>query len=1335
MVLALSYLLLLVPANINAYAFDMESEPSVEATSVTEELPSEYCLRDDYIVYAQNQDSHGYCWNFASTMAASTTLMKATGEYYDFSEAWVGVALYNQTKQFSKMGQGGSFSYHYNAMKVSGLMLETDLPYQDSYAAVNENAADYYNFFEQYSNDALANTLVSDADTRFKTNEIDRIKSHIYNHGSVYLAFTFRTGFVESDGVYYLEPNQKNTTSSHAVSVIGWDDNFEREVYLNGSSTPTVYKGAWLILNSYTEKSGNDGVSLIFYDDANINTVQGYRYDPDTSGDLYFYDKIESGFSYPTTVKGKYYGDCVAKITTTKQKNIFLNDVNLEYSYTASKGAEVEGVDIYLDGQNVTKDFKVNIDNKAKRFSISKAEAEYGQYKVIVTYGNGKKSDTYLNNFFVTHGLVGEEIEFDYANNSLAFNTGRDLEFYSFASSDKQYVIYTDSLSGKISFTPTERSVYSSKNMSLSDVFYDIVNGNSCISTYIIKSDSGYELDYNFIFEYYEDRTLQPVNVYYDLDGGVNNKLNYDRELASPTTDLVLYEPTRPGYTFAGWYLDYGKGSRKVSEVDDLHYISWDDITHLGENPGTNALNYYKNYYNNSNTLFVYAHWEEIDYYNIDISITGEGNSQISNSISVGAGESVKYMLRPKSGWCLSKVKINGKAVSSSEVTEIATGGLEIKDIHSDISIEVTFSEGTYLHIASGENIKSAYVIGTVDGKTSVFYDGDVIPPEYFKNSFQVNDKVENRFDDLVIPSFDKLKDPNLNDIFDPNFDNIYDPDKKDDIFSPDDKDDVPTFDNIIDIEDYEDLISNLYFEGSPVPGIKDETVDDSGFSGVFIPAGSSQFSLVVELEKERPGCKYVLDDLDSYTQAGDGIYTKNVVIGGSNVFKKIDVGSAVRMVEISYSVNSYALDHYLSTDANAESGSKNIGVYSEGQLVYLFIKLPSNTYEHRYTLPKEFESVGDGWYRMTITADISSAVMGEIVVRRDIQTYTVSWNDWDGSLIYSETYSYGDLPVFRNPENASSAPIRISDGVYEYSFCGWDKDISVVNSDAIYTATYDAELIKYSIHVEYDEYGSVTSNGSDFITYQDVYTYTFTPNDGFVVSDVILNGESLGPLSSYTFFNVCGDQTLRVEFEKVKYLVNVIVGDNGISDVSGTTQVEHGGNLSINITPNDLFDIDYIKVNGVAFAVSQKLIVDNVTQNTVVEIAFKQIRFNVTSSCSTGGSVTPSMTLSIGESARIDFIPDTGYRVKDVIIDGVSVGVVDYYSFVNVNQDHTVYVEYELNITLIVVASVVIVILIGSAVAIPLVIKSRKANESESDGKSPTEDEAVGSKSSDTEK
>ena len=83
----------------------------VELTTESVGLPSEYCMRDDYIIYTQNQDVHGFCWNFASSMALTTTIMKATNEYYDFSEAYIGVMADDEGGSY--FGHGGVFLENY----------------------------------------------------------------------------------------------------------------------------------------------------------------------------------------------------------------------------------------------------------------------------------------------------------------------------------------------------------------------------------------------------------------------------------------------------------------------------------------------------------------------------------------------------------------------------------------------------------------------------------------------------------------------------------------------------------------------------------------------------------------------------------------------------------------------------------------------------------------------------------------------------------------------------------------------------------------------------------------------------------------------------------------------------------------------------------------------------------------------------------------------------------------------------------------------------------------------------------------------------------------------
>ena len=1064
---------------------------TTENASQKSELPAQYCMRDEYIVYAQNQDKHGYCWNFASTTAAATTIMKATSEYYDFSELWTAVSLYASDSNFNKMGQGGHISNQFESMKESGLMLECDLPYQYSYTVSNENAVDYYNFYEKYSNIDLANSLIQDSDTSFKQTEVDKIKNHIYTHGSIYLTFTFRTGFVESEGAYYLEPNQQNCNSNHAVSVIGWDDDFEREIYLEGEETPRLFKGAWIILNSYTETSGNDGLSFVFYEDENIGSIQGYKYVPNTDADLYFYDKIESGYAYPTNLKEKYYGDFTAEVALTKQKNIFFDDVALEYSYTISDGASIEDIEIFLDGQDVTDDFNVLIDALKKRFYISRDNADYGQYKVLVTYGNSENSRTYLNNFFVTYGLVGEEIEYDNDNLTLQISPGRDLEYYSFISSGKNYVIYTNTLSGEISFLPKEQSVYSDKPMSLPSISYEIENGESCVSTYTILSDTGYELNYNFTFVYYEDTSLELVNVYYDLGGGVNHEMNYSQKLAGPSTSLALYPPTREGYTFAGWYLDYGNGSTKISATDDVAYVSWDDIHHMGESPTMNASAYYKQYYNNSNTLFVYARWEEEEYYDINVSIVGEGTSQIDRTISIGQNDSVRYLFNGKSGWCLSDLSINGVAVSTRELVEISQYGLLLKNLDADVSITATFTKGIYLSLKYGENIKDAYLVSNKDNQR--FYDGDVIPADYFGNPF---DKLEK--EDFLKPDFDI-----------------------DDVLRKD-----------LEFYDFEFSVEGLSMES------REKALP-------FLPAFSKLFTLIVEVKNDEEGYLCIPDNVTTYDTSENGIYKKDVVISSLDSFKVFDIGSATKAkiqdISLRYEVNSNVLDHYLSTNRNATSGEQDSAVYRTGQIVYLFIEIPENTDMYHYQAPAGFTKVNGQWYQKAICVMPDEADLGTVEVTREHQSYTVTWKNADGRVITYEDYLYGEFPVFKGKNGNGKSPSKDSDGIYKYVFKDWDMPLEAVTCDVTYTAEFDAVLLQFNIFTEPTKHGTITPDEVQKITPLEQCTYTFTPNKGYVVADVVLNGKSLGPISSYTFTDVTEDQVLSVRIERALWFTVIL--------------------------------------------------------------------------------------------------------------------------------------------------------------------------------------------------
>ena len=67
---------------------------------------------------------------------------------------------------------------------------------------------------------------------------------------------------------------------------------------------------------------------------------------------------------------------------------------------------------------------------------------------------------------------------------------------------------------------------------------------------------------------------------------------------------------------------------------------------------------------------------------------------------------------------------------------------------------------------------------------------------------------------------------------------------------------------------------------------------------------------------------------------------------------------------------------------------------------------------------------------------------------------YTVSFVDWDGSAISSESYLHGAEVTLPDP------PVRASDAEFTYEFSGWDPEVTAAVADVVYTATYTATPI-----------------------------------------------------------------------------------------------------------------------------------------------------------------------------------------------------------------------------------------------------------------------------------
>ena len=116
-----------------------------------------------------------------------------------------------------------------------------------------------------------------------------------------------------------------------------------------------------------------------------------------------------------------------------------------------------------------------------------------------------------------------------------------------------------------------------------------------------------------------------------------------------------------------------------------------------------------------------------------------------------------------------------------------------------------------------------------------------------------------------------------------------------------------------------------------------------------------------------------------------------------------------------------------------------------------------------------------------------------------NINKYTVTFKNYDGSTLQEETLEYRTLPKYKG-----EVPTREKTKEYTYTFKGWDKEITEVTNNQEYIATYTETKNKYNVKfTNYDgsilqeetlEYGTLPVYKGEVPTREktEEYTYTF---------------------------------------------------------------------------------------------------------------------------------------------------------------------------------------------------------------------------------------------------
>jgi alpha-tubulin suppressor-like RCC1 family protein len=188
----------------------------------------------------------------------------------------------------------------------------------------------------------------------------------------------------------------------------------------------------------------------------------------------------------------------------------------------------------------------------------------------------------------------------------------------------------------------------------------------------------------------------------------------------------------------------------------------------------------------------------------------------------------------------------------------------------------------------------------------------------------------------------------------------------------------------------------------------------------------------------------------------------------------------------------------------------------------------------------------------------------------------------------------------------------------------------------------------------------------------------SITPADGYHVTDVLVDGVSVGAVTSYTFSNVTADHTITASFAINSYSIAATAGANGT--ITGPASATYGSNASCAITPAAGYHIVDVLVDGVSIGAVTSYSFTNVTADHTISASFAINSYSITATAGANGTITGPASATYGSSASYAITPAAGYHVADVLVDGVSVGAVTSYSFATVTADHTISASFAIN-------------------------------------------------------
>ena len=150
---------------------------------------------------------------------------------------------------------------------------------------------------------------------------------------------------------------------------------------------------------------------------------------------------------------------------------------------------------------------------------------------------------------------------------------------------------------------------------------------------------------------------------------------------------------------------------------------------------------------------------------------------------------------------------------------------------------------------------------------------------------------------------------------------------------------------------------------------------------------------------------------------------------------------------------------------------------------------------------------------------------------------------------------------------------------------------------------------------------GTISPTGSVLVTAGSNQSFTISPSTGYHVADVVVDGASVGAVTSYAFNGVATNHTISANFAINTYTINASAGTNGTINPSGSVAFNFDSTVVFAISPASGYSVSDVVVDGTSVG-------------AVASYTFTNIAADHTITASFADSLPPDTTITAGPTS-----------------------------------------------------------------------------------------------------